>query len=223
MKNISIFDVIGPNMIGPSSSHTAGALRIALLAYKIAKKDVKKATFVLYGSFAKTYRGHGTDRALLAGIMGFGTEDERIRDAYKLVEAAGIKYKFEINESKAVNHPNTVDIILEGESGMITTLTGESIGGGNVQITKINGIKVHFTGEYSTLLIRQKDVSGMMAYITKCLSDANINIAFMRLYRTQKGERAYAVIEADQKINEDVLDIILANENIEDARIIETL
>lgn len=223
MKNISIFDVIGPNMIGPSSSHTAGALRIALLAYKIAKKDVKKATFVLYGSFAKTYRGHGTDRALLAGIMGFGTEDERIRDAYKLVEAKGIKYKFEINESKVVDHPNTVDIILEGESGMITTLTGESIGGGNVQITKINGIKVHFTGEYSTLLIRQKDVSGMIAYITKCLSDAKINIAFMRLYRTQKGERAYAVIEADQKINEDVLDIILANENIEDARIIETL
>lgn len=210
-------------MIGPSSSHTAGALRIALLAYKIAKKDVKKATFILYGSFAKTYRGHGTDRALLAGIMGFGTEDERIRDAYKLAEAAGIKYKFEINDSKVVDHPNTVDIILEGESGMITSLTGESIGGGNVQITKINGVKVRFTGEYSTLLIRQRDVSGMMAFITKCLSEAHINIAYMSLYRNKKGERAYAVIEADQKIDEIVLSSILANENIEDARIIDTL
>lgn len=220
MKDISIFDVIGPNMIGPSSSHTAGALRIALLAYKIAEQDIKEVKFILYGSFAQTYRGHGTDRALLAGIMGFGTEDERIRDAFEHADNLGIKYSFETNETNKNVHPNTVEIIMKNSRGEEKSVMGESIGGGNVQIKQINGIDVLFTGKYSTIIVRQKDRKGVVAHITKALSDYDINVAFMRLYRTQKGETAYTIIEADQKIDKNVVDKIMECENIEDTTIV---
>lgn len=221
MKDISIFDVIGPNMIGPSSSHTAGALRIALLAYKIAERDIKEAKFILYGSFAQTYRGHGTDRALLAGIMGFGTEDERIKDAFEHADKQGIKYSFETNETNKNVHPNTVEIIIKNSRGEEKSIMGESIGGGNVQIKQINGVDVLFTGKYSTIIVRQKDRKGVVAHITKALSDCEINIAFMRLYRTQKGETAYTIIEADQKIDSNVAKKIMECENIEDTTIID--
>lgn len=221
MKDISIFDVIGPNMIGPSSSHTAGALRISLLAYKIAEQDIKEVKFVLYGSFAQTYRGHGTDRALLAGIMGFGTEDERIRDAFEYADKQGLKYTFETNLTNKNVHPNTVEIIMKNSKGEEKSIMGESIGGGNVQVKQINGIEVMFTGKYSTIIVRQKDRKGVVAHITKSLSDYEINIAFMRLYRTQKGETAYTIIEADQKIDRQVADRIMECENIEDTTIID--
>ncbi|MGB5824362.1 MAG: L-serine ammonia-lyase, iron-sulfur-dependent subunit beta [Proteocatella sp.] len=221
MKDISIFDVIGPNMIGPSSSHTAGALRIALLAYKIAEKDIKEAKFILYGSFAQTYKGHGTDRALLAGIMGFGTEDERIKNAFEYADKQGIKYSFETNETNKNVHPNTVEIIIKNSHGEEKSIMGESIGGGNVQIKQINGVDVLFTGKYSTIIVRQKDRKGVVAHITKALSDCEINIAFMRLYRTQKGETAYTIIEADQKIDGNVAKKIMECENIEDTTIID--
>ncbi len=221
MKDISIFDVIGPNMIGPSSSHTAGALRISLLAYKIAEQDIKEVKFVLYGSFAQTYRGHGTDRALLAGIMGFGTEDERIRDAFEYADKQGLKYTFETNLTNKSVHPNTVEIIMKNSKGEEKSIMGESIGGGNVQVKQINGIDVMFTGKYSTIIVRQKDRKGVVAHITKSLSDYEINIAFMRLYRTQKGETAYTIIEADQKIDRQVADKIMECENIEDTTIID--
>lgn len=221
MKDISIFDVIGPNMIGPSSSHTAGALRISLLAYKIAEQDIKEVKFVLYGSFAQTYRGHGTDRALLAGIMGFGTEDERIRDAFEYADKQGLKYTFETNLTNKNVHPNTVEIIMKNSKGEEKSIMGESIGGGNVQVKQINGIEVMFTGKYSTIIVRQKDRKGVVAHITKSLSDYEINIAFMRLYRTQKGETAYTIIEADQKIDRQVADKIMECENIEDTTIID--
>ncbi len=221
MKDISIFDVIGPNMIGPSSSHTAGALRISLLAYKIAEQDIKEVKFVLYGSFAQTYRGHGTDRALLAGIMGFGTEDERIRDAFQYADKQGLKYTFETNTTNKSVHPNTVEIIMKNSKGEEKSIMGESIGGGNVQVKQINGIDVMFTGKYSTIIVRQKDRKGVVAHITKSLSDYEINIAFMRLYRTQKGETAYTIIEADQKIDRQVADKIMECENIEDTTIID--
>ena len=220
-KDISIFDVIGPNMIGPSSSHTAGALRISLLAYKIAEQDIKEVKFVLYGSFAQTYRGHGTDRALLAGIMGFGTEDERIRDAFEYADKQGLKYTFETNLTNKNVHPNTVEIIMKNSKGEEKSIMGESIGGGNVQVKQINGIEVMFTGKYSTIIVRQKDRKGVVAHITKSLSDYEINIAFMRLYRTQKGETAYTIIEADQKIDRQVADKIMECENIEDTTIID--
>lgn len=140
MKTIGIFDVIGPNMIGPSSSHTAGALKISLFSRKKCGEKIKKVEFVLYGSFAETYEGHGTDRALLAGILGFSVEDVRIRNSFEYAHNAGIEYVFLPNRERMDVHPNTVDITITSMSGDITTVTGVSIGGGDAKIININGI-----------------------------------------------------------------------------------
>lgn len=221
MKNISIFDVIGPNMIGPSSSHTAGALRISLIAYKMMKGDVVQADFTLFGSFAKTYKGHGTDRALLAGIMGFGTEDERISDSFRIADEAGLKYSFATNETDKDVHPNTVEVLLTNSQGEQKLIRGESIGGGNVQITKIDDAELMFTGEYKTLIVKYIDHAGVIAHMTKALANYDINIAFMRTYREEKGQIARAIIEADEYINPEVVDLIKEHEDVISAQIIE--
>lgn len=205
MDYISIFDVIGPNMIGPSSSHTAGAVSIALLALKLFPHNIEKATFTLYGSFAKTYKGHGTDKALLGGILGFSTDDTHIRDAYSISDKLGLIYNFIIDEETKTNHPNTVDITLTSNDGSTQSIRGESIGGGKVRIVRINNIDVDFTGEYSTLIVKQMDKPGTVAHITQCLSNQNVNIAFMRLFREDRGATAYTVVESDEKIPETVL------------------
>ncbi|MFQ9799659.1 MAG: L-serine ammonia-lyase, iron-sulfur-dependent subunit beta [Clostridia bacterium] len=129
MRDISVFDVIGPNMIGPSSSHTVGALRIARMAQAMVQSKIRSVRFVLYGSFARTYKGHGTDRALLAGILGYGPEDLRIRNAYTHAEEAGIEYRFDIDTANQDAHPNTVEIVITEESGRKLSVMGESIGG----------------------------------------------------------------------------------------------
>ncbi len=214
IKDISVFDVIGPNMIGPSSSHTAGALKIALIAGKLADSKIRKSHFILYGSFAKTYKGHGTDRALLGGILGFCTEDPRIRDSYFYANQAGLQYQFEINETDRDVHPNTVDIMLTCESGTTVSCRGISTGGGNCKIEKIDDIEVDLTGNYATLLIRQRDTFGVVAYITKCLSEYQVNIAFMRLYRENKGKEAYTIIETDNDIPPELLEKIRLNKDI---------
>ncbi|ONI37899.1 L-serine dehydratase, iron-sulfur-dependent subunit beta [Candidatus Epulonipiscium fishelsonii] len=214
---ISVFDVIGPNMIGPSSSHTAGALRIALMAKNLVSVPIEEVEFILYGSFAKTYKGHGTDKALLAGILRMNTEDEHIKDALEIAKSKGLKYKFTIDESPINSHPNTVKIIINKNVSVV----GESIGGGNIKIIEINNIKVEFTGEYSTLIVKQYDKKGVLAHITHCLSEYEINIAFLKLYREEKGQKAYTVIEADQKINSDVIDEIKQNQFIIDVNLIE--
>ncbi len=205
MNYISIFDVIGPNMIGPSSSHTAGAVSIALLARKLFPHNISKVTFTLYGSFAMTYKGHGTDKALLGGIQGFATDDVRIRDAFDLACNSGLEYLFIVNTEEKVPHPNTVDIFLESADGFTQSIRGESIGGGKVRIVRINHIDVDFTGEYSTLIVKQMDKPGTVAHITQCLSHQNVNIAFMRLFREEKGATAYTVVESDEKIPESIL------------------
>lgn len=214
MKEISIFDIIGPNMIGPSSSHTAGALRIAQIASQICSLPFEKVTFVLYGSFAKTYRGHGTDRALLAGIMGFSTEDQRIKDAFTYADRAGLKYEFLPDESDNSYGPNSIGIIIKNTDGTTDKIVGSSIGGGSVSIDSINSMDVQFTGELNTILVRQKDTPGVVAHIGKCLAECGINIAFMRLYRENKGETAYTIVETDETINDDVLMLIKSHKNI---------
>lgn len=221
MENSSVFDIIGPNMIGPSSSHTAGALRIALIARKIVNGTIKKVRFILYGSFAQTYKGHGTDKALLAGILGFDTFDERIRDAFTIAKSQGLEYHFEINKTNTDNHPNTVDIIIEDSNGQVTSLTGVSIGGGKAIINKINGADIMLTNEYNTIFVTQYDKPGVVAFITKCLSDAHVNIAFMRLFRKHKGDVAYTVIEFDEDIKEDVLQQIKSYKHILSALLIK--
>lgn len=221
MKELSVFDIIGPNMIGPSSSHTAGALRIALLAKKMVKGSIQKVNFVLYGSFARTYRGHGTDKALLAGILGFRTEDYRIRDSFEYANKAGLEYHFMINTEKKDVHPNTVEIEIEDAEGQKTTVIGESIGGGAAVIREINGVEIVLSGEYNTILVKQMDKPGVLAHITKCLSDFKINIAFTKLYREKKDEIAYTIIETDEAISDEVITAIENSKNIRSATRIE--
>ena len=221
MKFLSIFDVIGPNMIGPSSSHTAGAVSIALMARKLFDGKIKSVTFTLYGSFAKTYRGHGTDRALMGGILGFETYDERIKDSFLYAEKAGIDYGFIVDDKTVTNHPNTVDIHMDGENDRKMTIRGESIGGGKMKIVRIDGIDVEFTGEYSTLIVRQIDKPGVVAHITQALSKKNVNIAFMKLFREDKGASAYTIVESDEKIPDEVLGYIRTNNNVKDIMLIQ--
>ena len=221
MSFISVFDVLGPNMIGPSSSHTAGAAVIAFLAQKMINGPLSKVTFTLYGSFAKTYRGHGTDRALLGGIMGFSTDDMRIRDSYQIAQERGLEYSFVPNETDTDVHPNTVDILMENAAGQQMRIRGESLGGGKVRITRINGVKVDFTGEYSAVIVMQQDKPGVVAHITKCLSERNVNIAYMRLFREKKGHTAYTIVESDGRLPEDIAEKLRENPNVHDVMIVQ--
>lgn len=221
MSFISVFDVLGPNMIGPSSSHTAGAAVIGALAGKIMTPPIKKVEFTLYGSFAKTYQGHGTDRALLGGVMGFATDDTRIRDSFRIAQERGIAYTFTPNETETDIHPNTVDIRMENETGQVMTVRGESLGGGKVRIVRINGVSVDFTGEYSSVIVIQQDQPGVVAHITKVISDLGINIAFLRLFRDAKGHTAYTIVESDSRLPEDILDALRENPNIRDVMLVQ--
>ena len=222
MSFISVFDVLGPNMIGPSSSHTAGAVLIAYLAQKMIHGPLKEVEFVLYGSFAKTFRGHGTDRALLGGIMGFGTDDIRIRDSFRLADGRGLKYRFTVNEAETDIYPNTVDIMMTNAGGQTMTVRGESLGGGKVRIVRINRVEVEFTGEYSSVIVIQKDKPGVVAHITKCLSDYGVNIAFMRLFREARGDMAYTIVESDERLPTNITDDLKANRYIMDVMVIQS-
>ena len=221
MAFISVFDVLGPNMIGPSSSHTAGAEIIAFLAQKMIAPPLKRADFTLYGSFAKTYHGHGTDRALLGGIMGFSADDTRIRDSFAIATERGLAYSFTHNEAETDIYPNTVDIRMENAAGRVMTVRGESLGGGKVRIVRINGVEVDFTGEYNALIVVQQDKPGVVAHITKILSDRGVNIAFMRLFREEKGHTAYTIVESDERLPEGVDRLLLENPNIRDVMVVQ--
>nr|WP_297174616.1 L-serine ammonia-lyase, iron-sulfur-dependent subunit beta [uncultured Agathobaculum sp.] len=221
MSFISVFDVLGPNMIGPSSSHTAGAAVIAFLARKMIAPPLKKVDFTLYGSFSKTYHGHGTDRALLGGIMGFDTDDIRIRNSFDIAAERGLAYSFTPCDTETDIHPNTVDIRMENARGQVMTVRGESLGGGKVRISRINGVEIDFTGEYSTAIVVQQDKPGVVAHITKVLSDSNVNIAFMRLFRESKGNTAYTIVESDGRFPEGIEAPLRDNPNVHDVMIIE--
>ncbi len=221
MSFVSVFDVLGPNMIGPSSSHTAGAAVIAFLAHKMIALPLKKVDFTLYGSFAKTYHGHGTDRALLGGMMGFNTDDIRIRNSFQIAAERGLAYSFTPCESETDIHPNTVDIRMENTRGQSMTVRGESLGGGKVRISRINGVSVDFTGDYSTVIVVQQDKPGVVAHITKVLSDSNVNIAFMRLFRESKGNTAYTIVESDGRFPEGIAEPLRNNPHVHDVMIVE--
>lgn len=222
MAFISVFDVLGPNMIGPSSSHTAGTAVIAHLAHKMINGPIKKVEFILYGSFSKTYKGHGTDRALLGGIMGFGTDDIRIRDSFSIAKERGLEYKFTVNNTDTDIYPNTVDIIMTNADGLTMIVRGESLGGGKVRIIRINGVDVDFTGEYSAVIVEHHDKPGVVAHITKCLSDRNANIAFMRLFREEKGHTAYTIVESDDSLPESIVENLNQNRNVYNVMLIQS-
>ncbi|MCI9264431.1 MAG: L-serine ammonia-lyase, iron-sulfur-dependent, subunit beta [Oscillospiraceae bacterium] len=221
MPFISVFDVIGPNMIGPSSSHTAGAAAIGRLTHKMLPPPIREVEFTLYGSFAKTYRGHGTDRALLGGVLGFTPDDPRIRDSFRLAQEEDVAYSFRLDHTDGDIHPNTVDIRLKNRAGQEQTLRGESLGGGKVRITRINGVEVDFSGEYSAVIVVQQDRPGVVAHITKAISDLGVNIAFMRLYRDAKGLTAYTIVESDQRLPEDIIQALGANPHVHDVMLIQ--
>lgn len=222
MAFISVFDVIGPNMVGPSSSHTAGAASIALLAGKMIGERITKVTFTLYGSFAKTYKGHGTDKALVGGILGFETDDMRIRESFNIAKESGLEFDFVCNNSDDEDiHPNTVDMEIIGESGRQLTVRGESLGGGKVMLTRINGVKVQFTGEYHALIVIQRDNPGVVAGITSVLSSWDVNIAYLRVFREEKGGLAYTIVESDEEISEKAVEVIKKNPAIQDIMLVK--
>ncbi len=200
MAFISVFDVIGPNMVGPSSSHTAGAASIALLVHKMTGGNIEKVKFTLYGSFARTYRGHGTDKALLGGIMGFEADDVRIRDSFRIADEKGLEYEFEINTEETDVHPNTVDIEITRKDAPPISVRGESLGGGACELTRINGVKIRLRGDYHALIISHRDRPGIIAAVTNILSVLDINIAYLRVYRESKGGQAFMIIESDEDI-----------------------
>jgi len=208
MPTFSVFDIIGPRMTGPSSSHTAGACRMAHTARHIAGCDVAQAEFTLYGSFAQTGRGHGTDKALIAGILGMMPDDPRIANAYQEADAVGLSVGFRYSD-EPMAHPNTARIRITGRDGRVTEVVGQSIGGGNIRIVEIDGLDVEITGEYPTLVIQYRDVPGVVAVVTHVLAQHHVNIAFMRVFRHGKGADAYMTIETDQRVEERVQQLIV--------------
>ena len=196
---INIFDMMGPVMVGPSSSHTAGAARIGNMGRTLLGEEVARADIGLYGSFAETGFGHGTDRALLAGLLGMKPDDLRIPNAYEEAHRAGMAYSFRTVALRDA-HPNTALLELTGKSGKQLTLQASSIGGGAIVVNKIDGIDVNFTGDFNTLIVRNQDESGSVAAITSILSQVHINVANMSVNRHRRGGDALMVIETDQHI-----------------------
>ena len=196
---IDIFDMMGPVMVGPSSSHTAGAARIGAMGRTLLGEEVAEAKIGLHGSFAETGFGHGTDRALLAGLLGMKPDDLRIPNAYEEANRAGMAYSFRTVELRDA-HPNTALLELTGKSGKQLTLQASSIGGGAIVVNKIDGIDVNFTGDFNTLIVRNQDESGSVAAITSILSQVHINVANMSVNRHRRGGDALMVIETDQHI-----------------------
>ena len=207
MENFSVFDIIGPRMTGPSSSHTAGAVRMAHTARHIAGMDVQEASFTLCGSFAETGKGHGTDKALIAGVLGMETDDPRIKNAYAIAREQGVLVSVTFSD-EPVKHPNTARIHIVSGDGHETDVIGESVGGGNILITEINGLDVELTGEYPTLIIQHRDEPGVIAEVSHVLAQLKVNIAFMRVFRHSRGEDAYMTIETDQTVTQEMVAMI---------------
>ncbi|MDF2944114.1 MAG: sdhB [Herbinix sp.] len=210
---LDVFDIIGPIMIGPSSSHTAGAVRIGKYTFSILGERPVKAKVGFTGSFAKTYRGHGTDKAIIAGILGMDTDDNRISNSLEIAKEEELYYTFETLELDGV-HPNTVDIELEGESGRIVNIRGSSIGGGNILINKINGTDVLISGKSAALIISHLDIPGMVAKVSNVLGNHGININKFSLSREEKGGIAIMTIEIDGGIEPSIQQIIQDVPNI---------
>ena len=192
----SVFDIIGPVMIGPSSSHTAGAARIGKVVRTIFGELPAEVDILLYESFAKTYRGHGTDIALVGGLLGMEPDDQRLADSLRLAHEAGMEVAF-IPQKEKAEHPNQVTLLVKkGEREL--SVTGISIGGGNIQISELNGFRINLSIGQPTFVIVHQDVPGMIAKVTKVFEDRAINIGTMTVTRESKGERAIMIIEIDQ-------------------------
>ncbi|AUS09284.1 L-serine ammonia-lyase, iron-sulfur-dependent, subunit beta [Laceyella sacchari] len=202
MKYRTVFDIIGPIMIGPSSSHTAGAARIGRAARTIFGRQPKRAIITLYGSFAKTYRGHGTDVALAGGLLDFDTFDKRMVHSLDIAREEGMEIIFRESE-ELTDHPNTARIRLEDEEGDVEVV-GVSIGGGKMEIIELNGFDLKLSGNDPVLLVLHQDQYGAVASVATVLAKHQINIGFMQVSRKEKGSQALMSIETDQKVEEEV-------------------
>lgn len=220
MRTLGLRDVIGPIMVGPSSSHTAGALAIARMARRLCGSAPRRVTFTLYGSFAHTGRGHGTDKALVAGMLGLAADDLAIRNSFELAERAGIDVALTFDTKTAQEHPNTVDVAIEEQDGTTLDVRGVSIGGGAAVITRIDGIDVDITGEHTSIVVHQQDECGVLAHIASCLATCGINIATTRMFRTRRGADAFTVMETDDAITAQVRALIEDHPSVHSVRII---
>lgn len=195
----SVFDMIGPVMIGPSSSHTAGVVRIARSAIRVLGGIPDEADITFYNSFARTYEGHGSDRAILGGLMDFKTDDPKIKDAIELSKERGLKYKFKSIGNSSVHHPNTIKLNLKkGEKAI--EVVGESLGGGVINIAEVDGFVANFSAQSHTLIIKAKDTAGAIAFIASVIAQEGSNIATMSVSRKGKHDTACHVIEMDSGI-----------------------
>lgn len=201
---MGIFDILGPVMVGPSSSHTAGAVRIGYITLKLLGEQPVEARILLHGSYASTGEGHGTDRALVAGLLGMKSDDENIPKSFELAEQRGLKFSFGRVSLRDV-HPNTVLLKMRGISGRELEVVASSPGGGRIRVCSIDGIETNFSGDCPTLIVHNIDQPGHVAQVTAMLAANSVNIATMRLYRNMRGGYAVMVIECDQKIPKESL------------------
>jgi len=220
MSQYSFSDILGPIMIGPSSSHTAGAAKLGLVAKYINNKEFSKVEFLLHGSFASTYKGHGTDKALIGGILGFEPYDVRLRDAYEHAKEQNIEVIFTLTELEGM-HENSVGMVFYNDNGSINRIYGSSLGGGEIIIKKINDFAVSFKGDLPTVIIRHQDKKGMLSILTTILATRNINIATMEVSRTSKNKEASIVVEFDDQLNDEVLKLIENIPHVESVKYIE--
>lgn len=217
MKDYKVFDIIGPIMIGPSSSHTAGACRIARVARNISGKGFTEVEFVLHGSFAETYKGHGTDRALLAGAMGFHPDDKRLRNAFEIADEMGLKYSYRREDLGKV-HSNSAKVIMKYPDGHEFSVIGSSIGGGNIVIVEINGVPVTYTDEFPTLLVKYDEQTGVISYISTLLSGNNYNIESIRTIKSD--DEVTCIVETTQDVDDNIIDEIINNPRFKFAKYI---
>ena len=196
---MDIFDIIGPVMVGPSSSHTAGAVRIGYIAGKLMGEPIAKAEILLYGSFLATGKGHGTRKALVAGLLGMKPDDMRIPNSFEIAKEHGIEVVFGESTLREA-HPNTAQILLTSVTGKKLEIVGESLGGSRINIAQIDGITTNFSGDYPTLVVHNMDQPGHVSEVTSMLAHKSVNIATMQLYRSAKGGNAVMVVECDQQI-----------------------
>jgi L-serine dehydratase len=198
-REMALFDVIGPVMVGPSSSHTAGAVRIGLMARALLKDEPASGEIFLHGSFATTGKGHGTDRAVVAGILGMEPDDMRIPDSFEIAQKEGFRFQIRCTTLKGA-HPNTALIRLQGKDHREIEVQASSVGGGRVMVNRLDGIDVNFSGQNPTLIVHNLDQPGLVAEVSSVLANTSVNIATMHLYRERRGEHAVMVVETDQPV-----------------------
>lgn len=201
----NIFDILGPVMVGPSSSHTAGAARIGLIARQLFGRQPEKATVYLHGSFAATGKGHGTDKALVAGLLGMMPDDMRIPTSFEVAHEEGMEFTIQNKDIKEA-HPNTAQIIMEANGAPTMKIQAYSIGGGRIRVCKLDGIDVNFSGESCTLIIRNVDEPGRIREVANALSNAEINVATMQVFRDKRGGTAVMVVETDQIVPREAIE-----------------